>query len=189
MDLTTEQLFKPGKTEGDRKRLDFENIQKHRPDIGNRVFIIRSRVKDLRKKLGGDSNTVMIIFNCVTITVVFVTLVGTFMGASSSSPPANVAIGGVVAILGAALTAFGLHKRYHALFKAYWAMASLEVQIDDLICNIVLDVEGGQPLSKVQSDFLKAATGEWLRQLDAILKTLGDEYGSAISSITLMKPS
>ena len=64
------------KDDTDRDRLDFSSIINHRPDLGNRVIIVRSRVKDLRRKFRSDSNWALNNFNIVTNFTIAIAIVG-----------------------------------------------------------------------------------------------------------------
>jgi hypothetical protein len=177
----------------DRYRLDFDEVVEHCPELGNRVALIRSRVKDLRKNFRSDSIWALGNFNRITGITIATAIAGVISGVilSVAYPSAgvatlfSVAIGAAVGIAGAASKAFGLHKRYHAMFQAQWAMAALELRIESFVHDIIIGIEKGSELSEQDRSKVGEATESWLRQMDVILATFGDTYGAAFSPVEI----
>ncbi|OWU70461.1 hypothetical protein [Phaeobacter sp. 22II1-1F12B] len=193
MPVTPRKFFKPKAKDDDRDRLNFDEIVEHCPDLGNRVIVIRSRVKDLRQKFQADCKWALKGFNTVTTATIAIAIFGIFVGVvialvkpdAGLAATVSVAFGAIVGIAGAGSKAFGWHKRYHAMFRARWAMASLEVYIDDLIYDLAVGVQKGAELSVADRETLRKAANSWLEQIDTTLKTFGDSYPTAISPVEI----
>jgi len=187
------QFFKKGDREDDRDRLDFQKVVDHCPDLGNRVVVIRSRVKDLRRKFRRDCFWALWGFIIVTSITIILALSGIIVGLGLSyetgwrdlTPNLSIAFGAAVALAGAATKSFGWHKQYHAMFRAQWAMASLEVRIDDLICDIAVGVEKDAKLPDPVRKTLRDAADSWLDKIEVTLTTFGDIYPVAISPVKI----
>lgn len=189
MIIEPRKFFKP-QEKGGRDRLDFESVLRHSPDLANRVIIVRSRVRDLRKKFQLDCDWALKNFNIVTSVTIALAVAGVFIGPfvfaeAGSAVIASAAFGTFAGIAGAASKAFGWHKRYHSMFRARWALASLEVQIDDVLYNLAADLEEGEALSEKERAFLRESVDNWLGQLDVALKAFGESYGAALSAAEL----
>ena len=186
------KFFKPH-TDINRDRLDFSSIVEYCPDLGNRVIVVRSRTRDLRQKFQLDCNWALNKFNLITSLTILIAVLGAAAGivisvfypTSAMAAIASIAIGALMGIAGAATKAFGWHKRYHAMFCARWAMASLEIQIDNLLSNLAQSIEEGAILSDDDRSILKNAAERWVSQIDATLKTFGDSYGAAITPVEI----
>lgn len=199
MSVIPRKFFKPKSQNGDRERLNFDEVVEHCPDLGNRVIVIRSRVKDLQQKFHQDCEWAIRGFNAVTTATIALAFSGVMAGvliplfATSIDWPeamaatVSVAFGTVVGIAGAGSKAFGWHKRYQAMFSARWAMAALEIRIDDLIYHLAAGVPKGADLSDEDKDTLRKAAESWLDQIDIILQTFGESYPTAISPIEIGK--
>lgn len=194
--LKPRQFFKEVKND-ERDRIEFNDIVNYCPDLANRVIILRSRVKDLRFKFREDANWALKQFNRVTQMTIFVALFGVILGTCISiwkpemgiAGVTSLALGAIIGVAGAASKAFGWHKRYHAMFRAQWAMASLEVQIDSFVYNLAASVKGNTPLSEKQLGALEESMSSWLAEFDSILRTFGETYGAAISPIDIKTKS
>lgn len=192
MAINPRKFFKPQIDNG-RERIDFSSIIEHCPDLGSRVIVIRSRVFDLNRKFQSDSDWALRNYNLVTTATIAAATFAIALGVAVSifypsaalAAVASVGIGAIVGVAGAASKAFGWHKRYSAMFRARWAMVSLEIQIDDLLCNLALDVEEGVSLSESNRVILREAADRWLSQIDSTLKTFGENYGAAIEPIEI----
>lgn len=187
------KFFKPIKPNR-RPRLDFEQIVDHSPELGIRTIAVRSRIKSLSQDFLEDSEATIKNFNFITTATIALAVFGILVGIVVSprvgadgtvTTVVTFAVGTIACIIGAASKAFGLHKRYHAMFKARWAMVSLEVQIDSFLCDMALSTDQGEDLSDEHRAVLRQAMVQWLVQLDAALKTFGDSYGAAISPVEL----
>lgn len=191
MHIEPRKFFKPN--DGGRDRLDFSSILEYCPDLGNRVIVIRSRTRDLRQKFHSDCNWAMKNFSLITSITIAIALLGVAIGIAVAifrpdaavAAVASIAIGALVGIAGAASKAFGWHKRYHAMFRARWVMASLEIQIDDLVCDLANNVKQGALLSDDDRTLLRNASDRWLSQIDVTLQTFGDSYGAAIETVDI----
>lgn len=186
------RTFLKERADGDRERLDFSSIVEHCPELAGRIAILRSFVKRLKLQLRSDSMWALGKFNRLTTGTVIVALavaVGSIIAIyiSGTKPAAAIAValGTVVAAAAAATQAFGWHKRYHALFRARWALAALEIRIDHFVCNMAHDHKEGSNLTEEERVKLATAVDGWLQQLDVALYAFGDSYGAAIQDIKI----
>lgn len=187
-----EKVLKP-ESKNSRDRLDFASIVAHCPELGNRVAILRSRVRNLKTNFRKDSIWALNRFNCVTKLTVSVACmvaiagicVALFKSDLQAATAVTAALATIAGSVAAAASAFGYHKRYHAMFRAQWAMAALEVRIDQFLCDIANTRQQGEVLSAEERTKLEDAVAKWLEQLDLTLHTFGDSYGASIEGIKI----
>ena len=180
---------------GECPKLAFGTIEKKLPDLAERVVLLRSRVRELKQNFTDDALYAHRAFSKITmfttligllIFVVGLTLAILFRGeAPIAASAVAILVGGFAAFAAAGVGAFGLHKRYSAMFASQWAMKALETSIDVIVHDIALGASVGQPLSNHEIERLQRHLDAWLSIYTNSLTSFGDKYGSALSAISI----
>lgn len=180
----------------ERPRLEFDEVRSTSPELARRVVLLRSRVKDLHEKFKADAERAQTLFRRLTIGlfvgVLFVVLAALaivkWQGVDPAGNPLLASgVGFMVALGIAGVGAFGVHRRYHAMFQAQWAMNAMSTDIDQVVHEIAIGLPESGDLTDEDRTRLQRELERWRQQFIAALTSFGDQYGSALTAIELPK--
>lgn len=182
------------KGEGKPAKLSFALLQKHSPDLANRIELLLDRIKQWEAHFGDDANWANRWFNGTTISAIGIGLLSIGLAAYFSLQVAKgnsglsallVVFGSLAAVVGAVGQSYGWHKRYKAMFGARWEMTALRLAIEQQAINIAMSHGAGMKLSAEQLKDLNSLTLDWTKEASRILSAFGHEYGSSLQPIQL----
>ncbi|WP_299707158.1 hypothetical protein [uncultured Tateyamaria sp.] len=167
--------------------MHFESVREVDPDLAVCVEIVRSRVIELQRKFRSDADWALRKYNYFTGGTVFIAIVSILLGVSTSfnasastTMAVSIAFATLAALVGAVSQAQGWHKRYAAMFAAAWALKGLRVKIDSAILNRLMAAKMSVE-ARNDAQEMKVPTEEWVRDLEKVLSSFGDEYGGSLS--------